>query len=323
MRNTLAEFDLASGKLLREIAVGNAPYGIAIVGKKAYVTNWAGRHPGKGDSAGESGTASTVRVDPVRHIASDGSVSVIDLAAHREIKQVVVGLHPSGIAATADGRHLLVANANSDTVSVIDAAKDEVVETISTRPAEKLLFGSAPNALVVTPDGKTIYVSNGTNNAIAVIEFSPGKSKLLGCIPTGWYPGGLALDAKRGELYVANVKGSGSRSADWKGTRKVEGKAVFGFNSHDYAGTISLIPTPTADQLAQQTKTVLANNRLTESISALAPLLPLVPLVTAFVYLRERRFGERHFRAFEASVGGRVRRRPISLPRPALQRTLP
>src|SRR4029078_12452004 len=67
MRNTLAEIDLASGKLRREMGVGNAPYGVVVVGRKAYVTNWAGRHPGKGDTAAESGTASPVRVDPVRH----------------------------------------------------------------------------------------------------------------------------------------------------------------------------------------------------------------------------------------------------------------
>ena len=277
MRNTLAAFEMATGKLLREIAVGNAPYGVVILGKRAYVTNWAGRHPGQGDTQAESGTASPVRVDPVRHIAADGSVSVVDLTTHREIKQIVVGLHPSGIVPTPDGKHVLVANANSDTISVIDTAKDDVVETISTRPAEKLLFGSAPNALAVSPDGKTVYVCNGTNNSVGQIAFSPGASKLLGSIPTGWYPGAIVLDAKRGELYVANVKGTGSRSTDWKGTRKIAGKEVFGYNSHDYSGTISLIPLPTSAQLGEQTKTVLANNRLTESVSALAPPRPNQP----------------------------------------------
>ena len=40
---------------------------------------------------------------------------------------------------------------------------------------------------------------------------------------------------------MANVKGVGSRNADWKGTRKVKGEAVYGYNSHDYLGTVSLI----------------------------------------------------------------------------------
>lgn len=277
LRNSLVQLELGEGKTLDEIAVGNAPYGVALVGRKAYVSNWAGRHPESKETSGESGAGAPVRVDPRRNIASDGSVSVVDLDAGREIKQIVVGLHPSGIAATPDGRHVLVANANSDTVSVVDTAKDEVVETISTRPADKLLFGSAPNALAISGDGKTVYVSNGTNNAIAVIEFLPGNSRLAGCIPTGWYPAGLVIDAARNSLQVANIKGAGSRSIDWKGSRKVGGKAIFGYNSHDYLGTVSLVPIPTAAQLAEHTKTVLANNRLTESISALAPPRPDQP----------------------------------------------
>jgi len=284
MRNVLAEIDLKTQKLLREIPVGNAPYGIAIVGDKAYVSNWAGRMPGPGDPQGPSGEAKPVRVDPVRNIASDGSVSVVDLAAGRELKQIVVGLHPSGIAASPDGKHVCVANANSDTVSVIDTTRDEVVETISVRPAENLLFGSGPSAVVFSQYGKTLYVSNGSNNAIAVVEFAPptapersGGSKLLGAIPTGWYPAGLVLDPKRNSLYVANVKGIGSRNTDWRGRRKIKGKDVFGFNSHDYQGSVSLIPLPDAATLKDQTAAVLTNNRLTQQHSALAPPRPEAP----------------------------------------------
>lgn len=277
MRNSLAEIALPEGKLVREIPVGNAPYGVAIVGRKAYVSNWAGRHPGKGDTAAESGAATPVRVDATRFIANDGSVSVVDWNAGKELKQIPVGLHPAGIAATPDGRHVLVACANSDVLSVMDTANDQVIETISTRPADKLLFGSAPNALAISADGKWVYASNGTNNAVAVIEFSPRKSRLVGCIPTGWYPAGLVLDPSRRSLYVANVKGVGSRNVDWQGSRKIGDRPVFGYNSHDYLGTVSLIPLPTAEELAKQTQTVLANNRLTESISALAPPRKDVP----------------------------------------------
>lgn len=59
------------------------------------------------------------------------------------------------------------------------------------------------------------------------------------------------------------------------------------------------------------------------ALLALVPLLPLIPLVTAFIHLRERRFGDQHFHAFEASVGGSVRRTRAPGLRPALQRTLP
>ena len=271
LRNTLGEIDLATGSLKREIKTGNAPFGVVLSGNRAYVTNWGGRMPQPDSLTGPAGRGARVRVDPTRFIASDGSLSVIDLESGKQIKEIVVGLHPSAVVATPDARYVLVANANSDTVSVIDTAKNEVAETISTHPAEGLLFGSAPCALAISPDGKTLYVANGTNNAVAVIELAPPNSRFVGCFPTGWYPAALAMDVPRGAIYVANVKGVGSRSTSWEGTRKVNGKSVFGYNTHDHLGTVSLVKLADLRDLAAHTKKVLANNRLTETISALAP----------------------------------------------------
>ena len=277
LNNTLGEIELATGKVIREIPVGNAPYDVVIVGRKAYVSNWAGRLPGEGDTTGPAGAGTPVRVDPTRHIANDGSVTVVDLDAGKGTAEIVVGLHPTEIVATPDGQFVMVANAHSDTISVIDTETNRVVETISTKPEETLLFGSTPNALAISPDGRTLYAANGTNNSIAVIELQPTQSKLLGCIPTAWYPGGLVLDSKRGELYVANVKGIGARNESWKGKRSINDKPVVGFNSHDHQGTLSLIELPGAEELPKYTQQVLENNRLTESINALAPPRPDQP----------------------------------------------
>jgi YVTN family beta-propeller protein len=271
LRNSLAEIDVATGKVRREIAVGNAPFGLVLLGQRAYVTNWGGRLPDGNSVTGPAGAGPAVRVDPVRFIANDGSVSIVDLSLGKAVKQVVVGLHPCAIVATPDEKRVLVANANSDSVSVIDAATGEIVETIATRPAENTLFGSAPNALALSPNGKQLFVANGTNNSVAVIELAAPKSKLLGSFPTGWYPGGLVIDAPRQAIYVANIKGVGSRATDWKGQRKVKDKNVFGYQSHDHLGTVSLVPLAELDNLAAHTAKVRANNRLTETISALAP----------------------------------------------------
>jgi len=274
LSNRLVEIDLATNQILRQFLVGNAPYDVTLVGKKAYVSNFAGRIPAKGETTGPAGRGIPVKVDPVRHIASEGSVSVVDLESGKVTNEILVGLHASSISATPDGRFVVVANANSDTLSVIAVADDTVVETISARPDAALPFGSAPNAHVFSPDGKRLYVSNGTNNAIAVFEFAPPMTKLLGLIPTGWYPAGLALDPQRNALYVANIKGIGSRDVGWKGTRKVKGNQIFGFNSHDHMGSVSLIPIPNADQLQRYTEEVQVNNRQTLAISALAPPRP-------------------------------------------------
>ncbi|HLA83650.1 MAG TPA: YncE family protein, partial [Thermoguttaceae bacterium] len=49
MANVVGEVDTASGKELRKIPVGNAPYDVAFAAGKLYVSNWAGRIPAKGD----------------------------------------------------------------------------------------------------------------------------------------------------------------------------------------------------------------------------------------------------------------------------------
>src|SRR5262249_47712250 len=79
LSNRLLELDVDSGKALRTFDVGVAPYAVLLVGHKAYVSNWGGRRPGPDDLTGPAGRGTVVRVDPVRHIASEGSVSIVDL----------------------------------------------------------------------------------------------------------------------------------------------------------------------------------------------------------------------------------------------------
>ena len=100
--------------------------------------------------------------------------------------------------------------------------------------------------------GKRLYVCNGTQNAIAVVQFNPGKSRLIGLIPTGWYPGAIGLDCRHGKLCVANVKGLGS-GQDMKPGEKVE------LNSHQWRGTIEIIDEPSARRLSKYTQAVLQN----------------------------------------------------------------
>jgi YVTN family beta-propeller protein len=129
--------------------VGTAPYGVVLAGQKVYVSNWGGRRPDAQAATGPAGHGTLVRVDPVRFIANEGSVSVIDLKQGRVTGEILVGLHSSGIALSPNGRYVLVANAGSDTVSVIDTRTDGVVETISLKWHPNDFFGASPNALAM------------------------------------------------------------------------------------------------------------------------------------------------------------------------------
>jgi YVTN family beta-propeller protein len=181
--NSLAVINLTNNAI-QEIPVGMAPYtAILYSDAKAYVSNWGGRRPNPRESTYNS-SGSQVLVDPKTGIANNGSVSVVDLQKNRSVKEINVGLYPSGMAMNADKSLLFVACANSDKVYVIDTKKDQVKNEISVHPDKKTLFGSAPNALTLSPDGKYLYVANGTDNAICVIaidlNFQVQYSPLLG-----------------------------------------------------------------------------------------------------------------------------------------------
>ena len=262
--NRLAELDARTGAVLRTFDVGALPYDVVLAGHKAYVSNWGGRRPAPDSVTGPAGRGTTVRVDPVRFIASEGSVSVVDLAAGKVLSEIPVGLHASALALTPDGRHLFVANAGSDSVSVIDTRKDVVVETITLRWEPNDIFGCSPNALAVDAGGKTLYVGHGTQNAIGVVAFNPGKSKLIGLIPTGWFPGAIVLDPVRHQLDVANIKGSTAGKPIPPG-EKIK------HNSHQYFGTLSLIPVPQPAKLEQHTAAVFRNYRRAVAREVLLP----------------------------------------------------
>jgi YVTN family beta-propeller protein len=237
INNTLAVVDLEAGKLVREIPIGVAPWGVVLTpdGKTAIVSDWGGRLPHAGELTAPS--AGTPTLVDRRGIAASGAVSFVDLGQGLEADQVATGLHPSDLKLSPDGRTLYVANANSDTVSVIRVDWHRVVQTFSTNLIGP--FGSAPNALAVSPDGRVLYVANGGDNVVCA--FKIGKSgrvnpETVVSIPTAWYPGGLAVDQRF--LYVADVKGLGSRGPN---------PTAKGWSVYDYQGVVQRVQRPPED----------------------------------------------------------------------------
>jgi YVTN family beta-propeller protein len=58
------------------------------------------------------------------------TVTVFDLATLMPVRSIETGYFPEGVAASADGRFVYVANWESNTLSVIDAEKLAVVAEI-------------------------------------------------------------------------------------------------------------------------------------------------------------------------------------------------
>jgi YVTN family beta-propeller protein len=258
MANALAIIDLEAGKETGRVPVGVAPYAVAISKHEtlAYVSNWGGRRRKKEERTAKSAGTDTL-VDE-RGVASSGTVSLVDLKERKEIAQIEVGLHPAELKLSADGSRLYVANANSDTVSVIDTVTNKVVETILVRPDPSLPFGSMSNALALSADEKRLFVANGGNNAVAVVRLGEsGTSRVEGFIPAGWYPG--AVTCSGNSLFVANTKGSGSRRI--KSNQK-------GWAVQQYLGTVNIVDVPDSPTLDAYTTQVRGDARVPQALAA-------------------------------------------------------
>ncbi len=271
LANKLVEIDTTTGVVLRTWDTGVAPFDVVLAAGKAYVSNWGGRRPGKGDLTGPAGRGTAVRVDPVRHIASEGTVTIVNLAEGKVKTDLAVELKPGALAVSPDGRHVVVANSGSDTLSVIETKTDSVVEKIWTRPPADL-FSATPNALAFDKSGKRLFVCNATQNAVGVILFDAAdkESTLLGLIPVGWFPGAIVHDPFRNQVCVGNIKGIGS-------TKKLKEGEKPKLSSKDYFGTVSIVPVPDAKALATYTAVSHTNIRQETFEHAKLPARPGQP----------------------------------------------
>lgn len=214
--NKVAKIDMNSKTLLWEkYTKGNFPYGLAIADNKIFVTNWGGalvypnivdkNNISKGGWNDEK--SGFIKINSKTESAASGTVTIIDQSGNI-IKTVNVGLHPNDIIANKKGTKVYVANANSDTVSMIDT-KTYKVENIVVSP-EKIPYGFSPDALVLSPDERYLFVADGNTNSVSVIDLN--NNQVIGLIPTGAYPGGLDISNDGKTLYVADTEGVYSRA---------------------------------------------------------------------------------------------------------------
>ncbi|HNX56129.1 MAG TPA: bifunctional YncE family protein/alkaline phosphatase family protein [Prolixibacteraceae bacterium] len=262
--NKVVKYDLGAKTIVWKTDVGVAPFGITRASGKLYVTNWAGSVPDKSDVNVAGVPWGSAKVDPRTGATREGTVSVLDPATGKVLKEIIVGLHPNDIVASADGKTVFVSNANSDNVSVISTGKNEVVETISVRlnPEKNSFWGDSPNGLGLSKDGKILYVANGMDNALCAISLgkkaggnSSESSKVMGFIPTEAYPGAI-LETNKKQLFVANIEGESAKIPT-----QTEGSLKPSYNSHKQTASVSVIDVPTDSQLKEFTKTVEQSNQ--------------------------------------------------------------
>jgi YVTN family beta-propeller protein len=192
-----------------------------------------------------------------------------DLVSQRK-KEWAVGDNPNEICLTRNGRHLFVANANDNSVSVIDTQEGRVLETLNAALYPDAPSGSTSNAVALSEDEKTLFIANADNNCLAVFDVEkPGFSHSEGFIPVGWYPTHVKVIGKK--IFVSNGKGFSSSANPYgpNPTRKRE-EVIYqkGDSSKPvdiqyigglFKGTMSIIDMPDEKTMSLYSKAVYAN----------------------------------------------------------------
>jgi len=148
--NTVTVLDLVYLRVDRTLRVGEHPVAIALNPKKAeaYVLN--------------------------RPEGGDGSVSVIDTEKNAVVATIPAGRGAAGIAVDPTGNAAYVANAGSNTVSVLDLTARRVLSTV---------HSEHPTGVVVAPDGRTVVVVSDL--AATVSLWSATAAVPTGTMPVG------------------------------------------------------------------------------------------------------------------------------------------
>jgi YVTN family beta-propeller protein len=170
-----------------------------------------------------------------RHITWVGLAVALTVLAVGRLAFAAVLPGPSratNIALTYDDKRLVVANRDTNTVSVIQVRNSANQDT-AIKLAE-IPVGIEPSCVAITPDNKRAFVTNsvdGTVSAISLVNYT-----VLATIPVGTEPRGCALTPSGGTLYVANHT---SASASVINTTTYQVRKTIPLNGNPYDVTIT------------------------------------------------------------------------------------
>ena len=194
------------------------------------------------------------------YVTAQGQNAVYTLdTATGAIKGVTrVGDHPVALSLTRDGHLAFVANDNDDSVSVLDltGAVPAQVQQLSVHLFHGEANGSSPNGIAVDQARKLVFVADAGDDAVAVIgqsaasapaKWDPVGMKVLGFVPTAWYPSDVAVVPTTGEVVAVAAKGYGGVPV----TSRSE------YDGNDMVGLMSIVGRPSAMQLQHGSATAL------------------------------------------------------------------
>jgi YVTN family beta-propeller protein len=248
-QKVISELDLRPGKndpAKRNVPGGEYPYGVVFKGNsKAYVSSLRDRE--------------IVVIDLHTALAIAGRIKT-----HGQPGKMILNPAQTVLFAVAD---------NSDSVVMIDTAKDRILSEIKTTapvgilPSGPSFKGANPTGLALSPDNRTLYVTNGGANSVAVIRLDRelDEGRVIGLIPTAWYPNAVSASRDGRVLYVVNSKSNaGPNPGGCRNNFATSGDRPCAL-AQEYVwqlekGGLATIPLPGPEELKTLTLQVARNN---------------------------------------------------------------
>ena len=195
--DSVSLIDLASRKVIAEQDLRPGKIDPAQSGKPGGSYPFAVTFTG----AGEAWVSAPRDRELIRLKLSDAGVGVVGRV--RTIGEPTALLHDA-----ARGR-LYAVEDNDDRLAIVDPAKGTLLaeprlglpDAVGAAPGK----GLNPNALAALPDGR-LLVTYGGGNALAIVAPEAKSARVLGLVPTGWYPSAVAASKDGRRLFVANRK---------------------------------------------------------------------------------------------------------------------
>ncbi|MBC8138753.1 MAG: PD40 domain-containing protein, partial [Fibrella sp.] len=306
----VAVIDVDARKMVGSVAVGRYPYALALVKGVVYVANigmfeyskvptpTTGDFDKRGLTFPPYGFPSKEATEGVefegRKIPGLGDpnvpesfsvwgIDVSDPTAPKIVRRVKTGLAvgaPSDAGSTvggsgpnfllAHGTDLYISDNNNDLIERLDTVSGTITMRVKLNPSPLVsgLRGVAPAGMAITPDGSRLYVTEPGINALGVIDTKSGK--LLGHIPTAWYPYRVALSPDGNKLLTVCFRGFGNGP---NGGKNIPNSPYLGLK-----GALVVADVPTDAALVGMTRDTLAYNGIVDKSADRAALSsPLIP----------------------------------------------
>ena len=169
-RSFVYEISLSTLKKTRVFRVGPVPKAVAVSpnGKWLLVGNWTHR-----------------------------DVSVVSLKTGKQVRRIVVGGNPRGIAFAADSSKVYI---------TAESGQRLMVYTFATRSLRTLipLIPGQPRHLVIDPSGRYLYASLDQRGQVVKIDIE--RKKVVDRVSTGSHPRTIVLAPDGRSLYVVNYE---------------------------------------------------------------------------------------------------------------------